>query len=151
MHQYTTPSLSLTIWPRWSSRQFLILPIVPVTFGCSLSSQAVVVKQLKEEMKEAVSKVIDTPTQEYFHAAFQKLLERYKCIAAGGDYFEGGLEFHVCTINKSAYTTKSGNLFNDLRIYDLALNDSQGLMHHNAPNQTTFSIWAVPSCRILMT
>ena len=41
-----------------------------------------------EEMKEAVMKVIDTPTQEDFHGAFQKLLERYKCIAAGGDYFE---------------------------------------------------------------
>ena len=39
-----------------------------------------------EEMKEAVTKVIDTLTQE----DFQKLLERYnKCIAAGGDYFEG--------------------------------------------------------------
>ena len=41
-----------------------------------------------EEMKEAVRKVIDTLTQEDFHGAFQKLLERYKCIAAGGDYFE---------------------------------------------------------------
>ena len=43
-----------------------------------------------EEMKEAVTKVIDTLTQEDFHRAFQKLLERYnKCIAAGGHYFEG--------------------------------------------------------------
>ena len=43
-----------------------------------------------EEMKEAMTKVIDTLTQEDFHGAFQKLLERYnKCIAAGGDYFEG--------------------------------------------------------------
>ena len=31
-----------------------------------------------EEMKEAMTKVIDTLTQEYFHAAFQKLLVRYK-------------------------------------------------------------------------
>ena len=38
-----------------------------------------------EEMKEAVTKVIDTLTQE----DFKKLLELYnKCIAAGGDYFE---------------------------------------------------------------
>ena len=29
-----------------------------------------------EEMKEAVTKVIDTPTQEDFHGALQKLLER---------------------------------------------------------------------------
>ena len=42
-----------------------------------------------EEMKEAVTEVIDTPTQEDFYGAFQKLLELYKCIAAGGDYFEG--------------------------------------------------------------
>ena len=43
-----------------------------------------------EEMKEAVTKVIDTITQEDFHVAFQKLLERYnKCIATRGDYFKG--------------------------------------------------------------
>ena len=43
-----------------------------------------------EEMKEALTKVIDTLTHEDFHGAFQKLLERYnKCIAAGEDYFEG--------------------------------------------------------------
>ena len=41
-----------------------------------------------EEMKEAVTKVIDTLTQEDFSGAFQKLLERYKCIAAGRGYFE---------------------------------------------------------------
>ena len=35
-----------------------------------------------EEMKEAVTKVIDTLTQEDFHWAFQKLLEWHKCIAA---------------------------------------------------------------------
>ena len=47
-----------------------------------------------EEMKEAVTKVIDTLTQEDFHVTFQKLLERYnKCIATGGDYFERGLIF----------------------------------------------------------
>ena len=43
-----------------------------------------------EEMKGAVTKVIDIPTQADFHGAFQKLLERYnKCITAGGDYFKG--------------------------------------------------------------
>ena len=46
--------------------------------------------EIIEEMKEAVTKVIDTLTQEDFDRAFQKLLERYnKCIGAGGDYFEG--------------------------------------------------------------
>ena len=43
-----------------------------------------------EEMKEAVTKVIDTLKEEDVHEAFQKLLERYMYIAAGGDYFKGG-------------------------------------------------------------
>ena len=52
IHRSTTPSLSQTIWPRWSSRQFLSFPIVqtllPVTFGYSLSSEAaVVMRQLR--------------------------------------------------------------------------------------------------------
>ena len=63
IHQSTTPSLSLTIWTRWASRQFVTLPLV---------------------------QIIDTLTQEDFHGAFQKLLERYnKCIVARADYFEG--------------------------------------------------------------
>ena len=45
-------------------------------------------------MKDAVTKVMDTLTQEDFHGAFQKLLELYnKCIAVGGDYFEGDYSF----------------------------------------------------------
>ena len=51
MHQSTTPSLSQTILPKWAWRQFLTLPIVqtllPVTFGYSLSSEAVVMRQLR--------------------------------------------------------------------------------------------------------
>ena len=51
MHQSTTPSLSHTIWPGWASRQFLSLPIVqtllPVTFAYSLSSEAVVMRELR--------------------------------------------------------------------------------------------------------
>ena len=65
-------------------------------------------------MKDAVTKVIDTLTQEDIHGAFQKLSKRYnKCITAGGNYFEGDLSFMcvlsiIVTIRK-----KSGNLFND--------------------------------------
>ena len=47
----TTPSLSQTIWPIWTSRQFLSLPIVQtllhVTFSYSLSSETVVWRQLR--------------------------------------------------------------------------------------------------------
>ena len=53
--------------------------------------------EIIEEMKEAVTKVVDTHTQEDFHGAFQTLLEQYqKCIAAGGD----------CTITKTAHAKK---------------------------------------------
>ena len=74
MHQSTTPFLLQTIWPRWASRQFLTPPpnspdLAPVTFGYSLSSEAVVMKTI-EEMKETVTKVIDTLTQEDFYGAF---------------------------------------------------------------------------------
>ena len=61
-----------------------------MTSGYSLSSEAVVCYETIEEMKEAVTKVIDTLTQEDFHGTFQKFLERHnEWIAAGGDYFEG--------------------------------------------------------------
>ena len=57
-----------------------------------------------EEMKEAVTKVIDTRvlpwglpevvgTVEQVHCSWRRLLRR-------------GLEFHMCTINKSAHTEK---------------------------------------------
>ena len=188
IHQSTTLSLSQSIWPRWVSRQFLSLRIVqtllPVTFSYSLSSQAVVMRQLRrwkrptliksgkwhfqldnapvhnsilvtdyltkmgintvpqppyspdlapcdfwlfpkltgcryetiEEVKKAVTKVIDTLTQEDFHGAFEKLLERYnKCIAGRGDYFEGD-KSSMCVVSiKVPIRKKSGNLFNDPR------------------------------------
>ena len=51
MHQSTTPSLSQTISPRWASRQFVTLRVVqtlvPVTFAYSVSSEAVVMRQLR--------------------------------------------------------------------------------------------------------
>ena len=48
--------------------------------------------KLRDCCYEAIEemKVIHTLTEEGFHGAFQKLLERHnKCILAGGDYFEG--------------------------------------------------------------
>ena len=69
-----------------------------------------------EEIKETVTKVIDTLTQEDFHGAFQKLLEWLnKCIAAGGDYFEGDLSFLCALSIKVPIRKKSGNLLNDPR------------------------------------
>ena len=92
MHQSTAPSLLQTIWPKWASTQFLSFPVVktfvlrdfwllPKHRGCRYETI--------EEMKEAVTKVIDTLTQKDFHGSLKKLLEWYnKCIAAGRDYFE---------------------------------------------------------------
>ena len=63
-------------------------------------------------MKEAVTKVIDTLTQEDFHGALQKLLERCnKCIAAGGDYLEGNWGF-ICVLSINVFIgKKSGKFF----------------------------------------
>ena len=70
-----------------------------------------------EEMKEAVTKVIDTLTQEDFHGALQTLLERYnKCIIAGGDYFEGDYSF-ICILSIIVPIQKSLKLIVGPRTY----------------------------------
>ena len=64
-----------------------------------------------EVMKEAVTKVIDMLTQEDFYGAFQEFFERFnKCIAAGGDYFEGESSFMCVLSIKVPIWKKSGNL-----------------------------------------
>ena len=55
--------------------------LFPKLRGCSY--------EIIQEMKKAVTKVIDTLTQEDFNWAFQKLLERYNKCIVDGDYFEG--------------------------------------------------------------
>ena len=51
-------------------------------------------------MKAAVTKVIDTLTQEDFHEVFQKLLERYNtCIAVSCLYYQ-----YNCSDEKSLET-----------------------------------------------
>ena len=109
MQQSTTPSLSQTIWARWASTQFPTLPtvqtLVPVTFAYSLSSEAVVMRQLRRwkrlwqshwhvhtrRLPWGLAEVVGTVQQ--VHSSWRRLLQR-------------GLEFHVCTINKSAHTKK---------------------------------------------
>ena len=92
----------------------IVQTLLLVTFDYSLSSrknlEAVVMRQLRR------IKVIDTLTEEGFHAPFHNLLERYnQCIATGGDYFEVDLSF-MCVLSINVPTgKKSGNLFNDPR------------------------------------
>ena len=59
-----------------------------------------------EEMEKAVTQVIDTLSQEDFHGALQKLLGRYKCIAAGRDYFEGDKSF-MCVLSIKVHNEKN--------------------------------------------
>ena len=69
-----------------------------------------------EEMKEAMTKVIDMLTQEDFDGTFQKLLEWHnKCIAGGGDYFEGDLIFMYVLWIKVPIRKKFCKFFNDPR------------------------------------
>ena len=60
-----------------------------------------------EELKDVVTKVINTLTNDDFHGAFQKLLKRHnKAHCSLRRLLRRGLEFHECTINKSAHTKK---------------------------------------------
>ena len=80
--------------------------LFPMLTGCRFETT--------EEMKEALTKTIDTLTQEDFHGAFHMLLERYnKCIVTGGDYFEGDKSFMCLLSIKVPTRKKSGNIFND--------------------------------------
>ena len=73
-------------------------------------------------MKDAVTKVIDTLTQEDFHGTFQKLLERYnKCIAAGGDYFEGDYSFMCVQSIKEPIRKKSLETYRMHLVYSIKL------------------------------
>ena len=104
MHQSTTPSLSQTIWPRWASRQFLTVPIVqtllPVSFGYSLSSDAVIMRQLRRwkrlwrrSLTRSRKKTSIGPSRSCWNGTTRALLR-------------SGLEFNEYTINKSAHTKK---------------------------------------------
>ena len=108
MHQSTTPSLSLTIWPRRASRQFFSLPIgqtlLPVIFGYFLSSEVVVLRQLRRW--KAVTKVIDTLTQEDFHGPSRSCWNSTTSVLQPKEITSRRLEFHVFTINKIAHTKK---------------------------------------------
>ena len=98
----SSPSLYLNLapWDFW---------LFPKLRGCRYETI--------EERKEAVTKVIDTLTQEDFHGALKKLLERYnKCIAAGGDFFEGDKSFMCVLSIKVPIRKKSGNLWYAPRI-----------------------------------
>ena len=72
-----------------------------------------------EEMKEGVTKVIDTltsmgPSRSCWNVTISAM-QPEEFTSKGLEFTSKGVEFHVSTINKSAHTKKSGNLFNDPR------------------------------------
>ena len=69
-----------------------------------------------EEMKKAVTKVIDTLTQEDYHGAIQRLLEWYKCISAGGDYIERDSSF-MCELSIKMPIRKSLETYLMILVY----------------------------------
>ena len=71
-----------------------------------------------EEMKEAVTKIIGTLTQEDFDWGLPEVVGTVQQVhCSRRRLLRRELEFDVCAINKSAHTKKSGNLFNDPRTY----------------------------------
>ena len=103
MHQSTTPSLSQTIWPRWASRQFPTFgPCDFLLFSKLRCCHYETIEEMKETdeghwhahtrgLRWGLPEVVRTMQQ--VHCSRRRLLRRR-------------LEFHVCTINKSAHTKK---------------------------------------------
>ena len=109
MHKSTTPSLSQTIWPKWASRQLLILLIVqtllPVSLGYFLSSETVVMRQLRRwkslwwrSLKRSYKRTSIGPSRICCNCTTSAL--------QSGEIASKGTEFHVRTINKSDHTKK---------------------------------------------
>ena len=64
-----------------------------------------------EEMKEAVTKVVDTLTQEDFHKSLPEVVGMAQQVYCSRKrLLRRGLEFHACTINKSAHTKRVGKI-----------------------------------------
>ena len=130
MHQSTTPSLSQTIWARWASRQFLSLPIVetflPVTFGYSLSLEAVVMRQLrrwKRLWRRSLTRSHKMSCMDPCRSCWNdtSALQPEEITSKGDRSF-------MCVLSiKVAIQKKSGNLLNDPRtivVQGLLLNET---------------------------
>ena len=115
MHQSTTPSLSQTIWSSWASRQFLTLHIVetllPGTFDYSLSSEAVVMRQLrrwKRLWRRSLTRSHKRTSMGSSRSCWNGTTSALQ---------PGVITSRVYTINKSAHTKKVWKLIYDPRIY----------------------------------
>ena len=107
-HQDNAPvhksSLSQTIWQdghQHSSSPPIVQTLLPVTFGYSLSSEAVVMRQLTmwKRLWHAYTRGLPWGLGEVVGTVQQVLCCQRRLLRRGQ-------EFHVCTINKSAHTKK---------------------------------------------
>ena len=79
----------MSLWDNWGDGR-----------GCDIGHWHADTRGLRWGLPEVVG------TVQQVHCSRRRLLRR-------------GLEFHECTINKSAHTKKFGNLFNDPRIFKM--------------------------------
>ena len=83
-----------------------------LTFGYSLSLEAVIMRQLRRWKR--LWRSLTRSHKRISMGPFRSCWNGTSALQPGA-YFLRGLEFYVCAINKSAHTKKSGNLFNDPR------------------------------------
>ena len=134
MHQSTTPSLSQTIWPRWASKQFFSLPIVknllPVTFGYSLSSEAVVMRQLRR-WKRLWRRSLTRSHKRTFMGPFRSCWNCTTSPLQPGEITSKQTRVSCVYLSRKVLIRKkSGNIFNDPRtphpaksVLDITLNN----------------------------
>ena len=87
-HQDNAPVHSfILLTDYWSKMSIKSVPQPPYCLDLAVCDFRIFSKLrgCRYERIEAVTKVVDTLTPEDIHGAFQKFLERYKYIAAGGD------------------------------------------------------------------
>ena len=102
MQQYTTPFLSQIIWPRWTSREFHSLSIVqtllPVSFGYSVSSEAVVIRQFMR-WKRLWRRSLTCSHKRTSMGPSRSCCNGTQVQCRRRRLLRRVLEFHVCTIN----------------------------------------------------
>ena len=120
MHQSTTPSFLLTIRPRWTSRQLLSLPMVetllPVAFGYSLCSEAVVMRQLRR-WKRRWRRSLTCSHKRTSMGLCRSCWNGPTSALTPEEIISKGTRISCLLSIKVSIRKKSGNLFNDPRIY----------------------------------
>ena len=136
--QYTSPQLFVTDYLRKMGIKIVLpLPYSPDLAPCDFC----LFPKLRgchyetiEEVKEAVTKVIDILTQEDFHGAFAEVVGMVQVHCSQTRLLRRGLEFYMCNINKSAHTKKVWKLI-ICTLY--SLKNLLKLIFTNCPNNET--------------